>query len=535
MVIASMDEVSVPGVDAGAVETMIIDGAEATRTFPHYWERIFGSGRAVLSLRHSYRQDLSALRGATSVSHVRFHGILNDEVGVYSEGPAGEAVYNFSYVDQIYDGLLAQGVRPIVELSFMPATLAASQIRQSFWYRPVVAPPKDYARWGALITALAAHLVERYGIDEVSRWYFEVWNEPNLEFWAGEPKQPTYWMLYEHTARALKAVNVRLRVGGPATAQAAWIADFIRHCSGNGIPVDFISTHVYGDDSARDVFGSDQPVPREQMVGRAAAKAHAEIRASDLPALPLILTEFNATFLTRTEITDAPFMGAWLAETIRQCDGLVQDMSYWVFSDVFEEQGVVQRPFYGGYGLLAAGNIPKPAFNAFALLHQLGEERFTNDPPGSLVTRRSNGDVVIAIWNCTEIGAAGVSRKIRLQLRNVRAHSATLQVVDRTHANVLVPYTQMGSPPYPTRAQLAQLREAAALPAPTTMPLEAGSVDLEVGPDGLVLVTIAVHLTSCRNLSQGSARGCQPVSVLGSGLSRHRDIAHAPHCDEPDT
>jgi xylan 1,4-beta-xylosidase len=478
---------------AQALDTMTIDAAAPTQSFPHYWERMFGSGRAVLSLREGYRDDLRALRSSTGAAYVRFHGILNDEVGAYSEGANGEPIYNFSYVDQIYDGLLAAGVRPIVELSFMPARLAASDTRHSFWYHPVVAPPKDYGRWDALITALARHLVERYGVDEVSQWYFEVWNEPNLDFWAGEPKQSTYWTLYEHTARALKAVDRRLRVGGPSTAQAAWIADFIRHCNEQGIPVDFISTHVYGDDSAKDVLGTDEQIPRDRMVCRAAAKAHAEVRASALPALPVILTEFNATYLNRTDITDAAFMGPWLAETIRECDGLVQDMAYWTFSDVFEEQGIVRKPFYGGYGLFAAGHIPKPAFNAFALLHQLGEERFTNDVPGSLVTRRANGDVVLALWNYAAPGTAGATRTVRLEVRNAQVRSARLQVLDRTHGNALAAYSRMGSPQYPTQAQLLQLRAEAALPPSSTKAFEAGLLTLQVPPDGLILVTIPTH------------------------------------------
>ena len=492
IVVATLSLAAIPAT-AQAVDTMTVDATGPTQPFPHYWERMFGSGRAVLSLRDSYRQDLRLLRSVTGASYVRFHGILNDEVGVYTEGPQGEAVYNFTYVDQIYDGLLANGVRPIVELSFMPARLAASDARHSFWYRPVVSPPKDYGRWDALITAFAGHLVQRYGIEEVSQWYFEVWNEPNLDFWAAEPKQPAYWTLYEHTARALKGVNLRLRVGGPATAQAAWVTEFIRHCNEQGIPVDFVSTHVYGDDSAKDVFGSDERIPRDQMVCRAAAKAHSEIAASALPALPLIMSEFNATYLNRTEITDSAFMGAWLAETIRQCDGLVQDMSYWTFSDVFEEQGVAQRPFYGGYGLLAVGNIPKPAFNAFALLHQLGEERFTNDAPGSLVTRRANGDVVVALWNYTEVGAPGTVRKVKLAVKDAPTHSAAVQVLDRTRGNASAAYAGMGSPPYPTQGQLRELRAAAALPAPLAMKLEAGSLELEVPADGLILVTIKAH------------------------------------------
>jgi xylan 1,4-beta-xylosidase len=476
---------------AQAVETITLDATAPTRPLPHFWERMFGSGRAVLSLRESYRNDLRAMRGVTAMRYVRFHAILHDEIGVYSEGPKREPIYNFSYVDQIYDGLLANGVRPFVELSFMPRQLAQREVQQSFWYHPIVSPPKDYGRWDALITAFARHLVERYGSDEVSQWYFEVWNEPNLDFWAGEPKQSTYWTLYDHTARTLKAVDARLRVGGPATAQAAWVAAFIRHCKEHGVPVDFVSTHVYGDDTAKDVFGTTEHIPRDRMVCRAVAKVHAEIQASALPSVPLIWSEFNASWSNHPEVTDSPYMGPWLAETIRQCDGLVQDMSYWSFSDVFEEQGVVRQPFYGGFGLMAVDGIPKPAFNAFALLHRLGEERFANDAAGTLLTRRRDGALVLALWNYADVGATSTPRKVVLKLVHADARSASVQSIDDEHGNVLVAYRRMGGPRYPTPSQLAQLRSAAALPAAVTRPLAAGTLALEIPSDGLTLVTIA--------------------------------------------
>jgi xylan 1,4-beta-xylosidase len=452
---------------------------------------MFGSGRAALTLRESYRQDLRAVRTVTAVAYIRFHGIFHDELGVYTEGPKGEPLYNFSYVDQVYDGLLANGVRPFVELSFMPRQLAQRDIRQSFWYRPVVSPPKDYGRWDALITEFARHLVERYGIEEVSQWYFEVWNEPNLDFWGGQPKQSTYWTLYDHTASSLKAVDARLRVGGPATAQAAWVPAFIEHCKQNRIPVDFISTHVYGDDTAKNIFGSAEPVTRERMVCRAVQKVHSEILASPLPSLPLLWTEFNATYRNQRQVTDAPFMGPWLAETIRQCDGLVQDMSYWTFSDVFEEGGVVKTPFYGGFGLLAVGGIPKPAFNAFALLHELGEERFSAEAEGALLTRRGDGALVLAIWNYTEIASTAKARKVVLSVKNSAARTAKVQSLDAEHGNVHPAYERMGAPRYPTQRQLGELRSAAALPLPVARPLEGGTLTLEIPPDGLVLVTIA--------------------------------------------
>jgi xylan 1,4-beta-xylosidase len=473
-------------------ETITVDAHGPTRPFPHYWERMFGSGRAVLSLRESYRSDLRAVRSVTGASYIRFHGIFLDEVGLYNEGPKGEATYNFSYVDQIYDGLLANGVRPFVELSFMPRQLAAKDIRQSFWYRPVVSPPKDYARWDAMITAFAQHLVQRYGVEEVSHWYFEVWNEPNLDFWAGAPRQASYWTLYDHTARALKAVDARLRVGGPATAQAAWVTAFLQHTKQNNVPVDFVTTHVYGDDTAKDVFASSEHIARNQMVCRAVQKVHAEIQASPYPQMPLIWSEFNASWSNHTEVTDAPYMGPWLAETVRRCDGLVQDMSYWSFSDVFEEQGVVKTPFYGGFGLMAAGGLPKPAFNAFALLHHLGDQRFMDDPEGTLITRRGDGTLVLALWNYADVGVSVPPRRLTLKLVHSAAHSAQVQMMDTQRGNVLLAYEKMGSPRYPTPAQLAQLRGSAVLAPPETREIASnGTLELEIPSQGLALVTIA--------------------------------------------
>jgi xylan 1,4-beta-xylosidase len=183
-------------------------------------------------------------------------------------------------------------------------------------------------------------------------------------------------------------------------------------------------------------------------------------------------------------------MGPWLAETVRQCDGLVQEMSYWTFSDVFEEQGVVRKPFYGGYGLLAVGGVPKPAFNAFALLHQLGERRVADDPEGSLVTLRSDGALVVALWNYREVDAAGVPRRVSLIFRNVSARTVSVQTLDAEHGNVNAAYASLGAPRYPTQSELQTLRSAASLPAPASRSIESGTLTLDVPVDGLVLVTV---------------------------------------------
>jgi len=501
-------------------ETIAIDANAQTTPFPHFWEKIFGSGRAILSLRESYRDDLRATKRITGIQAVRFHGIFMDEVGLYdpdrkplqfaqmtnasAEGAQNTGIYNFSYIDQIYDGLLASGIRPFVELSFMPKKMASDpNALHAFWYRQNVSPPKDYALWDAMITAFAQHLVDRYGIDEVSSWYFEVWNEPNIDFWTGNPKQPTYFELYDHSALAIKRVSPRLRVGGPATAQAAWVEDFLKHCHDNNIPVDFASSHVYANDTAKDVFHSDEVIPRDRMVCRAVQKVHNEIASSPMPHMPLIFSEYNASYANEPNVTDTIFMGPWLATTISQCDGLTEAMSYWTFSDVFEEQGVIRTPFYGGFGILAQHGIPKPAFNAFAMLHQLGEQRIKVSSDSALVTKRADGSLTILLWNYAPPFGTGADytpapttqppdKTFTLKLTGV-APNARTQIVrlDADHGNVIKVYDAMGRPAFPSREQILKLRAAGISSSPESGSLSDGSLTLRVPPQGLVLVTIA--------------------------------------------
>jgi xylan 1,4-beta-xylosidase len=489
---ASLKPPQQPGPAPAALsETITVDPSAPAHPFPHYWEQMFGSGRAILSLRDSYRRDLRDVKGATDFKYLRFHAIFHDEVGVYDEDARGNPVYNFSYVDQIYDGLLQNGVRPYVELSFMPRKMAAEQIVNPFWYKPIISPPKDWNRWGDLISHFAQHLVDRYGINEVSQWYFEVWNEPNIDFWAGDPKEQTYYRLYDVAARSLKAVDSRLRVGGPATAQAAWVDRFIRHCAENHVPVDFVSTHVYGNDSAKDVFGSSEAIPRTQMVCRAARKVHDQVAQSPLSGLPIIWSEYNASYKNETDVTDAVFMGPFIADTIRQCDGLVDNLAYWAFSDVFEEQGVVKEPFYGGFGLLAEDGLPKPSFNAFKLLHRLGAERLPNDSESALVTRRTDGKLVIAVWNLFLPEDQGVPKTVTLAMQGrYGGHRARVYRLDQTHGSLLAAYSAMGKPAYPTSQQITQLRVAAQIPAPELKSLARGRLTLVLPPHGFALIEL---------------------------------------------
>lgn len=497
-----------------------IDAAAPTTPFPHFWEKTFGSGRAILSLRESYRTDLATVKEATDFDSIRFHAIFQDEVGLYdpdrksiefaqTAGTSGASsqdtsVYNFSYIDQIYDGLLARHVRPYVELSFMPKKMAADPNKlHPFWYHPVVSPPKSYDEWDAMIRAFAQHLVSRYGIDEVSKWKFEVWNEPNLDFWGGEPKQPTYFELYDHTARAIKSVSPRLEVGGPSTAQAAWVTPFLAHVKEANVPIDFVSTHVYANDTAHDVFGTDEQIPRDEMVYRAVKKVHDQIASSPFPNLPLIFSEYNASYANEPNVTDTDYMGPWLANTIRQCDGLIGNMAYWSFSDVFEEQGVVRTPFYGGFGLVAADNIPKPSLNAFRALHKLGTRRIHLESDSVLATAGSNGDLALAVWDYAPPdgtgprytmpkGPAGPPKMFTLAFEHVPANaSVEIWRVDDDHGNVIKAFNSMGRPPGDlSQQQIEELRAAGAMAAPEHTHLSGGRLELTVPAHGLAVILL---------------------------------------------
>jgi xylan 1,4-beta-xylosidase len=477
------------------IEVAVIDAAAPAQPFPHFWEYVFGSGRAALSLREAYRIDLRQVKSITQMQYVRCHAIFHDEIGLYSENRDGNPIYNFTYIDQIYDGFLENGVRPFVELSFMPRQLAASAIEHPFWYRPIVAPPKDWGRWEDLVFRFAQHLVDRYGIDEVAQWYFEVWNEPNIDFWAGQPKESTYYELYDHSARALKRVNPRLKIGGPATAQAAWVDHFIKHCVQSGMPVDFVSTHVYANDTAKDVFGSDEKIPRRDMVSRAVRKVYEQVKGSSRPDLPIHWSEFNASYMNEVDVTDSPFMGPWLANTIRQCDGLVSTMSYWTFSDVFEEQGVAQRPFYGGFGMIAQGGIPKATFNVFKLLHMLGGQRFAGNLESTIATRRPDGSLAIAVWNYAPPGEQGSMKRLTLEFKNLRDRKhVRIHYVDRNRGSALTAWEAMGRPQFPSREQQQSLRKAAEIPQPEERTLTVlagqGSTQIDLPSHCLALVEV---------------------------------------------
>jgi xylan 1,4-beta-xylosidase len=434
------------------------------------------------------------VRRDAGIQSVRCHGLFDDEMGIAAHG-AGN--FNFLYVDQIYDFMLDHGVRPFVELSFMPEAFASSANR-IFAYKGNVSPPRKWQDWHDMVYAFTGHCVKRYGIAEVEGWKFEVWNEPNISFWAGS--QEEYFELYRQSALAVKRVDKRIPVGGPSTAQLDWIPDLIQYCVQQGVPIDFVSTHVYPDDPQKHIFGQDRLYPFEQVIPRGLEQVKHQVESSKMPNLPVWLTEWSSQ------------NPAFIGDTIKNCIGLTEAMSYWTFSNVFEEGGVPSGIFNQTFGLIDQWGIARPSLHAFAMLHKLGDTLVQSDPGPILATRRSDGGAAILIWNlipATQGSVAngnplaatggssesnGQAKHFQLKLNGVDGRSVTISHVNGQVGCAIPKWQQMGSPRYPTPDQIAQLRAAAELPKPEIRPLAGGrmsaEISVELPPNGLALLEI---------------------------------------------
>jgi xylan 1,4-beta-xylosidase len=454
----------------------------------HVWEHTVGSGHATLALRADYQRQLARAHAELGFGHVRFHGILDDDMGTLVD-EFDAPVYSFFNADQIIDFLLSIGMRPFVELSFMPSMLA-SGTDIVFHYRGNITPPRDFAGWGTLISDLVCHWVERYGLGEVRQWLFEVWNEPNLAaFWTGT--RDDYFELYATTVKAIKAIDPALRVGGPATANNAWIPELIGFCQRARMPIDFISTHHYptdafgqpGDDTPAQLAASHRSVLRDQ-----AAAAQRDARG-----LPLYYTEWATSSNPFDDLHDQPYAAAFIIKTCLEARDLVQAYSYWTFSDIFEENYFNSNAFHGGFGLLTIDGIAKPAYRAFELLHRLGDQIFAVDGAHPTVdcwvTRVAKTVTIIAV-NSQLPGHPVATETVTIELAGAIV-SAIVERIDDDHANARGAWLAMGSPERPLPMQVAALDLASRLVA-EPMSHCAGTFELVLPPQGSALITIEV-------------------------------------------
>jgi xylan 1,4-beta-xylosidase len=368
-----------------------------------FFKECVGAGRANEGLRADWQQQLSYVKKECGFKYIRMHGLLTDDMGVYKEDKNGKPEYNYMYVDALFDYLQSIGIKPFVELGFMPQALASGS-QTIFWWRGNVTPPKDYDKWAALIRNLTEHFTERYGADEVKTWYFEVWNEPNLSpgFWSST--QEEYFKLYKYSVNAVKSVNPAYRVGGPGTAGAAWEPEMIEFCTKNNLPIDFISTHSYGvNQGYLDEYGNSGTVlaPQEYAVSGDVLQSRKEIASSSKPNLELHYTEWSASYTPSDPIHDSYHEAAYVLQKLKQVGDAAQSMSYWVFTDIFEESAPRFTPFHGGFGMLNMQGINKPVFYAYQFLNRLGNIELVNNDATSWVCKSSDGNIQVLAWDFT--------------------------------------------------------------------------------------------------------------------------------------
>ena len=371
------------------------------------------------------------------VEAVRAHAILGDDLGTYREVD-GRPVHDFSGIDRVYDHVLGLGLRPIVELSFMPRDLASDPSKTVFDYRAIVSPPRDWDRWEELIRELTAHLVDRYGSDEVRRWAFEVWNEANLDvFWSGTREE--YLRLYDASVRAVKSVDAGLIVGGPASAAGKWVDELLAHCRATGSPIDFVSTHTYG----------NAPLDLRPIAAR-----------HGYPGLPQWWTEWGAHASHFNPVHDSPWSAAYLVRGMASAMGRTEALAYWTVSDHFEELGRPPRLLHGGFGLLAVGNLRKPRWWGLWMMEQLLPQGLSatiiGDGAGDMVqaigSRDDDGRIAILAWNGTvDVTKAGgeplLDRAVTLRLNGLNRGRYRLRHrrLDETHSNLVASWAEIGA------------------------------------------------------------------------------------------
>jgi xylan 1,4-beta-xylosidase len=447
---------------------------DSTGPLDRFFDLSIGSDFPGTLIRDDSQAQLKLVADELGFRYMRFHAIFHDVLGtVRIEN--GKAVYDWSKIDQLYDDLLARRIKPFVELGFTPKALATSQNNVFYWNGNTSHPKPE--GWRDLVDAFIRHIEARYGRDEVRTWFFEVWNEPNLSgFWEGAD-QKAYFELYDLTARTIKSIDPALRVGGPSTAGAAWVPEFLAHVKQSGAGVDFVTTHTYGVDGGfldEDGVADTKLSPSPDAILGDVRRVRQEITASAFPGLPLYFSEWSTSYTPRDSVHDSYISAPYILAKLKGSQGLAQAMSYWTYTDLFEEPGPPSASFQGGFGLLNPEGIRKPAFFAYKYLHALqGDSLTTSDPQAMLSTK--DGNLMAVIWDFeqpaqkvsnrsfyTKVVPAHPAAPVQMQVTHLATNATYRLQVYRTgyHANdAYTAYIEIGSPKNLTAPQIARLNE----------------------------------------------------------------------------
>ncbi|MDD4922023.1 MAG: glycoside hydrolase [Bacteroidales bacterium] len=500
-----------------AIPQKALDVTQKGNAYTKYWSFCVGAGRANEGLRVGWMEQLKQAKENCGFRYVRMHGLFHDDMCVYTEKKGQPPVYSWMYIDELFDRMLQQGVRPFIELSFFPSKMAGKNpetgvSKTQFWWKASITPPEKFDKWEGLVKAFTQHCVDRYGINEVLSWYFEVWNEPNLDhvFFDGDKSQ--YFELYKVSVNAVRSVDGRLKVGGPATSNfvpdarfdgerenvkgineifstpdlntlnwhAVWVEDFLKYCQKENLPVDFVSCHPYptdyafnpntgkGEGRTRKVFATFRDMSWLSNVVKKSAYPKAEIH----------LTEWSSSPSSRDRNHDMLHVAAYIIKVNLDCIGLANSLSYWTFTDVFEEvNNAGVSIFHGGFGMINFQGLVKPSYHAYRMLNALGDEILYREE-GKFISRNSRTKKVSSLLyyypeemkeaipdrGDEEVAASYgfPAKKFTLALKNLKPGAVfKVEILDEASGNVYKNWKDMGSPEPPTREQIKKLRLSA--------------------------------------------------------------------------
>lgn len=480
--------------------TITVDVSYAGAPLDRAFDLSVGSDFAGTLARPDSLAQLKTAVDELGFRYVRFHAPFHDALGTVKVKD-GNIVYDWTELDRLFDALLARRIKPFVELGFTPEAMATSKLTIFYWKGNTSHPkPKE---WAALVDAFVRHVQVRYGKDEVRSWFFEVWNEPNLDGFWEKADQQAYFELYESSARTIKAIDPALRVGGPATAGAAWVPEFLARATERGIPVDFITTHSYGVDGGfLDEMGQDDNKlsTNPDAIIADVRKVRGEIDATPFRGIPLYITEWSSSYNPRDPAHDSYISAAYILTKLRGVRGLAQGMSYWTYSDLFEEAGPPPTPFHGGFGLMNREGIRKPAWFAYKYLHALqGGEIATGDASAIATTDRDATNVLLWNWQQPVQGTSnrpfftkilpatsGPATTLRFAGLKPGSYRVTLRRTGYRANDAHTRYLEMGSPATIDARQVAELQAL-------TRDLPETSRIVRIGRNGHYALTVSMR------------------------------------------
>ncbi len=465
----------------------MVDTSQSVPFFNHADECI-GTGRMGLALQKQYFEQLKLVQDEIGFRYIRGHGLFSDDMAIYqeytNENGQQHAEYNFTYLDFVMDSYLELGLRPFLELGFMPKKMA-SGTQTIFYWEGNVTPPKTYQAWGALVQATLRHLMERYGADEVVCWPIEVWNEPNLAGFWQNADMAEYFRLFEESFYAVKAVDPRFRVGGPSICgvdDERWMRAFLDFCLEKELKIDFITRHHYVSEQPA-VSGHYSYVKLQSLDTclDSVKSTRAIVDSYDAFCdMQIHITEFNTSYVANAVVHDTNYNAAYVAYLLSNMGDINQSYSYWTFGDVFEEIGVPYTPFHGGFGLVANGCIPKPTFWSFQFFKQL-EGTCVHRSDDSVIVK-GEGDVYRGV--CWNLSGGDLSLSFALNLKQGE-YCLLAKTVDEACCNPLKLWHDMGEPSHLSKQERTLLRQAAQ-PMITSDSAMNGDIHIDLSPNALV-------------------------------------------------